>query len=108
MIAAGYLSTMSVVGHVAPLLKAVPAQYGLRTNEVSFLSLDGINLKGWWIPAQGTFPLPQHMGLGTVILAHGNGGNGSDMLSRAAFLALNGYNAFSLTCALTAKAVAIP
>lgn len=96
MIGAGYLSTTSAVGHFAPVLKVVPAQYGLRTEEVSFSSQDGINLKGWWIPAQGTFPLPQHRALGTVILAHGNGGNRSYMLSRAAFLALNGYNAFPI------------
>jgi len=94
VVAAGYLSTMSAVGHFARSFKAVPEQYGLRAEEISFPSLDGINLKGWWIPAQGT--LAQHMALGTVVLAHGNGGNRSSMLSRAAFLAENGYNAFPI------------
>jgi uncharacterized protein len=95
VVGAGYLSTMSVVGHFAPSFKAAPAQYGLKSEAVSFQSLDGINLKGWWIPAQGSAPHQPGV-LGTVILAHGNGGNRSSMLSRAAFLAVNGYNAFPI------------
>jgi pimeloyl-ACP methyl ester carboxylesterase len=89
VVAAGYVATMQVVGHIAPAFKSVPADYGLHAEVVSFQSLDGIELKGWWIPAQGT-------ARATVILAHGNGGNRSSMLSRAAFLAANGYNAFPI------------
>jgi pimeloyl-ACP methyl ester carboxylesterase len=89
VVAAGYLATMQVVGHLAPAFKSVPADYGLNAEVVSFQSLDGIDLKGWWIPAQGT-------ARATVILAHGNGGNRSSMLSRAGFLAANGYNAFPI------------
>lgn len=89
VVAAGYLATMQVVGHVAPVFKSVPADYGLHADVVSFQSLDGIDLRGWWIPAQGT-------ARATVILAHGDGGNRSSMLSRAAFLAANGYNAFPI------------
>jgi uncharacterized protein len=89
--AAGYLATMSVVGHFAPSFKVMPADYQLQAVPISFQSLDGINLKGWWISAQGT-----SAARGTVILAHGNGGNRSSMLSRAAFLAASGYNAFPI------------
>ena len=95
VVGAGYLSTINVVGHFAPAFKAVPAQYGLKSEAISFQSLDGITLKGWWIPAQGTAPHQPGV-LGTVILAHGNGSNRSSMLSRAAFLAVNGYNAFPI------------
>lgn len=94
VVGAGYLSTMNVVGHFAPSFGALPAQYGLESEAVSFQSLDGINLKGWWIPAQGVSHQPA--ALGTVVLAHGNGGNRSSMLPRAAFLAANGYNAFPI------------
>src|SRR5574337_961101 len=88
-VSAGFVATQGVVGHFAPSFKAVPADYGLAAEVVSFRSIDGTDLKGWWIPAQGT-------SRGTVILAHGNGGNRSSMLSRAAFLAAIGYNAFPI------------
>ena len=96
VVAAGYLATMSVVGHFAPSFKATPADYGLRAEAISFRSLDGIELKGWWIPAQGSPAVGHGTVLGTVVLAHGNGGNRSSMLARAAFLARNGYNAFPI------------
>ena len=57
VVAAGYLATMQVVGHVAPAFRSVPPDYGLHAEVVSFQSLDGIGLKGWWIPAQGTGPV---------------------------------------------------
>jgi pimeloyl-ACP methyl ester carboxylesterase len=88
LVAAGYLATMGVVGHFAPSFRAVPADYGLKAEVISFQSVDGIDLKGWWIPTD------QGAARGTVILAHGNGGNRSSMVSRAPFLVANGYNAF--------------
>ena len=54
VVAAGYLAPMQVVGRIAPAFKSLPADYGLHAEVVSFQSLDGIDLKGWWIPAQGT------------------------------------------------------
>jgi len=89
--AAGYVATVEVVGRFAPTFKATPGNYGLETEVISFKSVDGIDLKGWWIAAQSrTAALP------TVILAHGNGGNRSSMLGRAVFLASKGYNAFPI------------
>jgi hypothetical protein len=66
LVAAGYLATMGVVGrHIASAFKAVPTDYGLKSEVISFRSTDRVDLKGWWIPAQGT---PR----GTVILANLN------------------------------------
>lgn len=95
-VVAGYLATMPVVGRFAPSFGAVPADYKLKAEPISFRSIDGIDLKGWWIPAQGNLPAGQQAGRGTVILAHGNGGNRSSMLSRAAFLAAGGYNTLAI------------
>lgn len=91
IIAVGYVATMGAVGHFAPTFNRLPKEYGIEAETISFKSLDGVDLKGWWISAQGSRDSPA-----TVILAHGNGGNRSSMLSRAVFLASNGYNAFPI------------
>ena len=90
-IAAGYLATKYLVGHFAPSFSHVPAEYGVRAEAVSFRSPDGIELRGWWIPANRGRPAR-----GTVILAHGLNSNRSGMLSHAIFLAAHGYNAFPI------------
>ncbi len=95
-VAVGYLVTRGAAGPVARSLHSVPAEYGLKAEVISFASVDGIELKGWWIPAQGPRFAREAIGRGTVILAHGNGGNRSSMRARATFLATNGYNAFPL------------
>ena len=91
IIAVGYAATMGVVGHFARTFKSLPTDYGIEAKTISFKSVDGVDLKGWWISAQGN-----RDSLPTVILAHGNGGNRSSMLRRAVFLASNGYNAFPI------------
>jgi pimeloyl-ACP methyl ester carboxylesterase len=82
---------MGVVGHFAPTLKSLPHDYGIEAETISFKSPDGLDLRGWWISAQGNSG-----SRATVILAHGDGGNRSSMLKRAVFLASNGYNAFPI------------
>ena len=83
----GYLATIPVVGNHPDWrkLRARPEEFGLKAEEVSFSSRDGILLRGWLIPAQG-------VARGTVILAHGIEGNRSDMLPRASFLVRDHYN----------------
>lgn len=88
-----YLATMEVVGRFAETLQGGPLDYGLPAEVVRFQSLDGINLKGWWIPASGPTGTAAR---GTVVVAHGSGDNRSAMLSRSKFLAANGYNAFPI------------
>jgi pimeloyl-ACP methyl ester carboxylesterase len=66
-----------------------PADFGLRSESVSFDSTDGIPLKAWWMPASGT---PR----GTVIIAHGIDHTRQVMLPRAAFLVRGGYDVLAI------------
>ena len=83
----GFLATIPVTGNHSywRTFRALPGDFGLKAEDVSFLSQDGIPLKGWYIRTQG-------VSLGTVIVVHGINGNRSDMLSRAAFLVRDNYN----------------
>jgi pimeloyl-ACP methyl ester carboxylesterase len=66
-----------------------PQDFGLQSDTVSFQATDGVLLKGWWLPAEGT---PR----ATVIVAHGIDHTRQVMLGRAAFLVHGGYNALAL------------
>lgn len=57
---------------------AVPAEYGLRSQELLLTTSDGVRLHGWWIQARGET---------VVLLFHGNGGNISHRLDRARLFA---------------------
>lgn len=83
----GYLATVPIVGYHPHWrqLRARPDDFGLKAEEVAFPSLDGIPLRGWYIPALG-------VARGAVILVHGIDGNRSDMLPRASFLVRDPYN----------------
>jgi uncharacterized protein len=83
----GFLATIPVTGNHSywRAFRGLPGDFGLKAEDVSFLSQDGIPLKGWYIRPQG-------VSLGTVIVVHGINGNRSDMLSRAAFLVRDNYN----------------
>lgn len=83
----GFLATIPVAGNHPywRALRARPEDFGLKAENVSFSSTDGIPLKGWYIRSQGN-------SRGTLIIAHGINGNRSDMLSRGAFLVRDNYN----------------
>jgi len=84
----GYLATIPVTGN-HPYWRTFrfrPEDFGLQAENVSFLSQEGIPLKGWYIRPHGA----SH---GAVIVAHGINGNRSDMLSRAAILVRHNYAA---------------
>jgi pimeloyl-ACP methyl ester carboxylesterase len=66
-----------------------PRNFGLQSETVSFQATDGVPLKAWWLPAEGT---PR----ATVILAHGIDHTRQVMLGRAAFIVHGGYNALAL------------
>ena len=66
-----------------------PLDFGLQSETVSFPATDGVPLKAWWLPAEGS---PRT----TVILAHGIDHTRQVMLGRAAFLVHGGYNALAL------------
>ncbi len=67
-----------------------PGQFGLKYQDVEFKTTDGINLKGWWIPASIRRPL------GTVILTHGVFHNRDQILTRAVFLQEAGYQVLAM------------
>jgi pimeloyl-ACP methyl ester carboxylesterase len=84
----GFIATLPVTGNHPywRRFRALPEDFHLKAENVSFSSLDGIPLKGWYIATDGDVH-------GTVILAHGVNGNRSDMLPRAAILVRHHYNA---------------
>jgi fermentation-respiration switch protein FrsA (DUF1100 family) len=59
-------------------LDALPADYGLRSEELSPIASDGVRLHGWWIHGGGDRVL---------LLFHGNAGNVSHRLDRAKLFA---------------------
>ncbi len=63
-----------------------PKSYGLNFLWVQFPSVDGILLKGWYIPA--TVPEPR----GTIIYCHGHNRTRVELLPEAAFAHGLGYN----------------
>jgi pimeloyl-ACP methyl ester carboxylesterase len=88
---AGYLGSADMFGD-HPRWRGMnrgPADFGLRSETVSFDSTDGIPLKAWWLPVSGT---PQ----GAVIIAHGIDHTRQVMLPRAAFLVRGGYDVLTV------------
>ncbi|HEY1250749.1 MAG TPA: alpha/beta fold hydrolase [Thermoanaerobaculia bacterium] len=58
-------------------LAAEPSSFGLRADELSLLTEDGVRLHGWWIKGVGGRAL---------LFFHGNAGNAADRLDRARIL----------------------
>jgi fermentation-respiration switch protein FrsA (DUF1100 family) len=58
-------------------LAATPESFGLRADELSLLTEDGVRLHGWWIKGVGGRAL---------LFFHGNAGNIGDRLDRARIL----------------------
>ena len=90
LVAAGYMATLAIIR--APAGRALgirPGDVGLAAEVLRFRPRDGIDPKGWWMPARGVVRR-------TVILAPGRDATRSFMVSRAHFLVNNGYNAFAI------------
>jgi uncharacterized protein len=88
---AGYLGSADMFGD-HPRWRGMnrgPADFGLRSETVSFDAIDGIPLKAWWLPASG-------MPRGAVIIAHGIDHTRQVMLPRAAFLVRGGYDVLAM------------
>ena len=88
---AGYLGSADMFGD-HPRWRGMnrgPADFGLRSETVSFDAKDGIPLKAWWLPASG-------MPRGAVIIAHGIDHTRQVMLPRAAFLVRGGYDVLAM------------
>jgi pimeloyl-ACP methyl ester carboxylesterase len=88
---AGYLGSANMFGDHACWrgMNRGPADFGLRSETVSFDAIDGIPLKAWWLPASG-------MPRGAVIIAHGIDHTRQVMLPRAAFLVRGSYDVLAM------------
>jgi fermentation-respiration switch protein FrsA (DUF1100 family) len=64
-----------------------PDQRGHEFEEVEFAASDGVQLTGWWLPAQGSAK-------GTVLHFHGNAQNMSTHIFFAEWLPAHGYHLF--------------
>lgn len=62
-----------------------PASFGLASEDVSFRSPDGVELRGWWVPAPGA--------KGTVVMVHGLNRTRIEMIRRVPFAHESGWNA---------------
>ena len=69
-----------------PDLTATPEKYGMAYREVWFPARDGVQLNGWFVPAEGDKPL--------VLFFHGNAGNLSDNLDYLKLLHGSGFPIF--------------
>jgi fermentation-respiration switch protein FrsA (DUF1100 family) len=65
----------------------VPDQLGLAYREVRFPTADGLELHGWFLPAEGS-------AAGTVLYLHGNAENISTHVAGVAWLPARGFNVF--------------
>ncbi|MGD0707404.1 MAG: alpha/beta fold hydrolase [Anaerolineaceae bacterium] len=61
-----------------------PAEFGLRYKDIPLLTSDGIQLRGWWIPAEGSTC--------TIIFLHGYAGSCDPDLKYVPFFHEKGFN----------------
>src|SRR5262245_55594628 len=62
-----------------------PASFDLASEDVAFKTGDGVELKGWWVPAESPH--------GTAVLVHGLNRSRIEMVRKAPFLHAQGWNA---------------
>lgn len=67
---------------------ATPAQWGYRFDDVTFPSVDGTKLHGWFVRAQAKKPK------GTVVFSHGNAGSLGHHIGYGIWFVPAGYNVF--------------
>ena len=66
-----------------------PERFGLEYEDVTLTSSDGVELHGWFLPAEGP-------ALGTVLQLHGNAENISTHFTSVAWMPARGFNVFAL------------
>jgi pimeloyl-ACP methyl ester carboxylesterase len=82
---AGIFTTRRFVYNDRENAGLTPASYGLASEDVTLRSTDGVEIRGWWVPA----PTPK----GTVVLVHGLNRSRVEMVSRVPFVRASGWNA---------------
>jgi pimeloyl-ACP methyl ester carboxylesterase len=65
-----------------------PASFQIASEDVSFRSADGVDLRAWWVPAAAA--------KGTVVMAHGLNRSRIEMVRRVPFVHSAGWNALLL------------
>jgi pimeloyl-ACP methyl ester carboxylesterase len=65
-----------------------PASFELAYEDVSFRAQDGVELKGWWVPAASAH--------GSVVMVHGLNRSRIEMVRRVPFVHSSGWNAVLL------------
>jgi len=65
-----------------------PASFEIAYEDVSFRAQDGVELKGWWVPAPSAH--------GTVVMVHGLNRSRIEMVKRVPFVHSSGWNAILL------------
>jgi uncharacterized protein len=70
-----------------PVGKKTPADFGLSAQQVRFAASDGVELGGWYIPSTN-----KSTKVPAIVLRHGSGSTGSDVLAQAAILSRHGYS----------------
>jgi len=65
-----------------------PASFQLAFEDLAFRSADGVDLRGWWVPAPAA--------KGTVVMAHGLNRSRIEVVRRAPFVHAAGWNALLL------------
>jgi fermentation-respiration switch protein FrsA (DUF1100 family) len=68
---------------------STPQQLGVRADDVTIATPDGLRLHGWWLPAEGGAK-------GHVLHLHGNAANVSNHLPLVAWLPVAGWNVLML------------
>lgn len=77
----------SLFYHPTRRMAPAPSTRGHAYEDVYFHSADGVELNGWWLPAEG-------QAKGTVVHFHGNAQNMSTHIQYAEWLPAAGYNLF--------------
>ena len=70
-----------------------PASFGLPFEEVSFRTDDGVEIKGWWVPAPSGSASSPAREAGTVVLVHGLNRARIEMVKKVPFVHEHGWNA---------------
>ncbi|MBI5426405.1 MAG: alpha/beta fold hydrolase [Opitutae bacterium] len=64
-------------------VRPLPADFGFAVEAVNFAARDGLRLRGWFVPCDGS--------VRAAVLLHGNGSTRSQMIARARLLRTHGY-----------------
>jgi pimeloyl-ACP methyl ester carboxylesterase len=82
---AGIATTHRFVYHDTENAGLTPASFGLAFEDVAFRSKDGVEIRGWWVPAPSA--------KGSVVMVHGLNRSRIEMVRRAPFVHQSGWNA---------------